>query len=96
MIKIPCPRCNNIWIYFSDMDRFQWKMNYNCGYAWRNSQRKNTKNEAVQFWNNHIRDDTKKVLEIDTEQAKICTSISSDIESTINSFKQFADISKMV
>ena len=60
MTKTPCPHCNDIWLYFSDMDRFQYKMNCSCGYAWRNSQWKNTKYEAVKTWNDHIRDVTKK------------------------------------
>lgn len=96
MRKIPCPRCSDIWLYYSDMDRFQWKMNCNCGYAWINSQWKNTKIEAVQFWNDRVRDTTKKVLEIDTEQAKNCASISCDLKATQKSFEQFADIGKMV
>lgn len=86
MRKTPCPHCNDIWIYFDDFDRFQYKMNCSCGYAWRNSQWKNSKEEAVHCWNDHIRDTTKKAFEIDLEAVHICSSIGFDCETTLNSF----------
>ena len=49
-----CPRCHDIWVYCSDMDRFQWKMNCHCGYAWGKSEWKDTRDEAVEAWNEFI------------------------------------------
>ena len=54
MRKIPCQRCNDIWLYCSDMDRFQWKMNCHFGKAWGVSEWKNTKEETIKYWNEAI------------------------------------------
>lgn len=47
----PCPKCKDAWLYYSDMDKFQWKVNCLCGFAWRKSEWADTKERAAEEWN---------------------------------------------
>lgn len=62
-----CPKCNTIWFYISDGDyysnyeRYGYKLNCNCGYAWAALEWCGTKEELIRKWEN-INEDNKDTL----------------------------------
>lgn len=52
-----CPHCNTAWLYASlgdytsGYESYGYKINCTCGFAWKNTQWKHTKDEAIKTWN---------------------------------------------
>ena len=51
----PCPYCRKIYLFYDRYDRKQYKVNCDCGFAWKVSRFKNTKAEAAEAWNKKIK-----------------------------------------
>ena len=53
----PCPFCKDIWLFVSDGDyysgyeSFGYRVNCQCGFAWKAITWKKTKKEAIEAWN---------------------------------------------
>ena len=56
----PCPHCQTSWLFVSDGDYYSgyesygFRVNCQCGYAWKAIQWQSTEDKAIEEWNRRV------------------------------------------
>ena len=51
----PCPKCGTAWLFYDKYDRNEYKVNCDCGFAWKISKWKYTAAAAAAEYNKKVR-----------------------------------------
>ena len=52
----PCPHCGTAWVFYDDLDDFEYRINCQCGFAYTHSEWCKNEEDAINAWNRRISD----------------------------------------